>query len=76
MKRQPLQMFIETPFSQEKSRKKRQALQTFGPVYIPAAAKNAVIEKLEPGANYEFVLKSYSSDFGQSEYKANQYKST
>ncbi|XP_063686794.1 uncharacterized protein LOC134820361 isoform X3 [Bolinopsis microptera] len=49
------------------TRKKRQALQTYQAVRIPFGARAKVIKNLDGGTRYEFILQSYSSDFGESE---------
>ncbi|KAL5251315.1 hypothetical protein ACHWQZ_G016867 [Mnemiopsis leidyi] len=48
-------------------RRKRQALQSVKTVRIPFGARAKVIKDLNSGTSYEFVLQSYSSDFGESE---------
>ena len=48
------------------SRRKRQALQTVTSVRIPFGARAKVIKDLDSGTRYEFILQSYSSDFGES----------
>ena len=49
------------------TRRRRQALQTLEPIRIPFGARAKVIKGLDSGTRYEFILQSYSSDFGESE---------